>query len=285
MAEGDSYAHVKMDWDNHNKSQAMSLFQQQCQMIIRKLKITDKQDQVDEILLRTGNKGILKFNSWGLDTEDKKNPDKIWEKFLEYGTSDQNYRVARLALRNMRQKGDGEPESFDSFISRLRLQAVQCSFKAVKADNETNSELDERLIEQLIAGTIYNEVQKELLGKDSKLTLDKALKVAKHHEASDNHMKQLKLTQSDSPAAIAAIKRNNDRNVRSCQKCGGKHPPKPREKCPAYGTECHICHGKHHWASVCRAKKQTDKGDRNTSSRDAHKSQRQHSGYKKRRPP
>ena len=54
-------------------------------------KISDRQSQIDEILLRTGETGILKFNSWGLSEDEKINPDIIWAKFMEYGKWTQNF--------------------------------------------------------------------------------------------------------------------------------------------------------------------------------------------------
>ena len=174
---------ITMKWDNPNRAEAISLFRQQCEMLFRRKKITDPQDQIDEILLRTGEKGILKFNSWGLSDDDKKRPDIVWKKFEEYGQSNQNFRVARLALRNVNQKIDSntnEPETMDEFISRLRLQAAQCDFRKTKHRDEFNSEFDKTLIERIIAGTIYLEVQKQLLAKDKKMILEKAIQIGKN---------------------------------------------------------------------------------------------------------
>ena len=82
----------------------------------------------------------VKFNSWGLSTE-KKRPDIVCEKFEKYGKSNQNFRVARLALRIINQKIDNntnELETMDKFISRLCLQAAQYNFLRTK---QTNSNL------------------------------------------------------------------------------------------------------------------------------------------------
>ena len=62
---------VTMKWDNPNRAESIFLFRQQCEMIFRRKKITDPQDQIDEILLWTGETGILKLYSWGLSTEEK----------------------------------------------------------------------------------------------------------------------------------------------------------------------------------------------------------------------
>ena len=61
---------------------------------------------------------------------------------------------------------DDEPEFFDKFISRLRLQTAQYEFWRRKHKDEVNSEFDKRFIEQIIAGAIYLDVQKELLAGD-----------------------------------------------------------------------------------------------------------------------
>ena len=88
---------VIMKGDNSKRAKAISLFFQQCEMILRQNKVTDLQDQIDE-------KGKLKFNSWGLSTGDWKQPDIIREKFEEYRKANQNFRVVHIALRNVNQK-------------------------------------------------------------------------------------------------------------------------------------------------------------------------------------
>ena len=134
------------------------------------------------------------------------------------------------------------------------MQSAQCCFKSTKAADETNSELDERVIKQLIAGICLPEVQKALLAKDNKLTLNKAVQIARYHEASIRHMKQLQIAQGASNSTgVAAIRTN--KGAKKYQKCGTKHLPKPQEKCPAFSTECHICKKPNHWASVCKSSK------------------------------
>ena len=53
MTDGD-FPHVKMDWNNPDKAQAMRLFKQQVEMVIRKTKLIEAQDKVDEILPTVG---------------------------------------------------------------------------------------------------------------------------------------------------------------------------------------------------------------------------------------
>ena len=77
------------------------------------------------------------------------------------------------------------------------MQAQLCDFKA--------EEIEERLIEQLIAGTVHADVQKELLGQNKDLTLAKAMQIAGKHEASLNHMKQLAETQNTNTRASSSV--------------------------------------------------------------------------------
>jgi hypothetical protein len=262
-ADSDHAMKVIMNWDNPNKAEAMQLFKQQCEMVFRRKKIADKQDQVDEILLRAGEKGLKKFNSWGLSDDDKKDPKEVWKKFEDYGKSNQNFRVARLSIQNMKQLAVVEPneeeEPVDEFMSRLRLQTRLCDYRTKVVEGETNCELDEKLIELLIAGTLYTDVQKELLAKDKSLKLEAAMQVARNHEASLIHMKQLKATQSvpqSGATTVAAIQKGRKGPSRGmqCQKCGKKHFYKDR--CPAHGAKCHNCGRMNHWASVCKNDKQ-----------------------------
>ena len=146
---------------------------------------------------------------------------------------------------------DNGPEPVDDFMGRCHLQALQCDYKTDEVEGG-NTERDERLIEQLIAGTLYSDVQKELLAKDKKLKLEHALAVARDHEGSLIHMAQLAKAQGPAPvqsktttSAVAAISK-----VTKCGKYGRRHPGKQLGKCPAYDTECDCCHKQNHWKSV-----------------------------------
>ena len=50
-----------------------------------------------------------------------------------------------------------------------------------------------------------------------------------------------------------AIHENNKQKEILCGQCGNKHRPK---ECPAFGQQCSICRKLHHFAKVCRNKRQ-----------------------------
>lgn len=183
-------------------------------MIFRRMKITDPQNQVNEILLHMGEVSILKFNS--PMAADEMQPEVVWSKFEEYGLSSQNIRIARLALRNIIQNTDAstnEPDRLEVYISRICIQAAQCDFHTTKYGHDINCKLDNKIIEQIIVGTLENAVQ-----------------IAKNHEASMNHMKQLKITQGNAQTIDAL------QETTQCTKCRKGY--KPYNECPVTSTVC-----------------------------------------------
>ena len=77
--------------------------------------------------------------------------DATQERFLEQIEPQVNFRIARFCLQNYSEK---ETENIDDFLVRCRLQAQKCKFR-----NER--EMEERIIDQIIAGTKFRELQKQ----------------------------------------------------------------------------------------------------------------------------
>ncbi len=237
-----------MDWVSENKVEAMALFKQKVEIFF-KLKKVKAEDKVGTLLLLAGDEGLKLYNSWNLPDDEADNIVEVWKRFGEYGNINQNFRVARLYLRNMNQITKGtdhdKSETVDEYMARIRTQALKCNFR-------DDLELEERLIEQLIAGSPYQEVQKDLLAADNTLKLEKAIQIARNHEASLIHMEMLAETRrpTDESKSITAIEK-----LHKCSKCGLKHPFKPKRKCPAHGSVCNFCKKTGHWEKVCRRKK------------------------------
>ena len=93
-------------------------------------------------------------------------------------------------------------------------------------------------------GTRFPGLQKELLGKNEHLTLEEAINIGRTHEASINHVAQLRGFQHNDVHAI------NTRRKSSCPYCGTQDGRKG--KCPAHGSTCRNCGKKNHWQSVWR---------------------------------
>lgn len=163
------------------------------------------------LLLWLGQEGITIYNSWEITEEEKKDYKAIMKKFENYLEPKTNFRVARYNLQKFMQ---AENESSDEFLTRCRTQAKKCKFDPAK-------EFDEKLIEQLIIGTRHKKVQKTLLGKDDKLTLDAAMNEARTYEALITHMSQLNSAQAHGAQVnVDATRQFGKPKSDKCGKCG-----------------------------------------------------------------
>ena len=237
----------KINWEDPDLSSAVKMFKQQCELYFS-VKDVAVEKQVDHILLFSGESGIRKFNSWRLTDAQKKDPKIVWEKFLGQVDTKENWRVARLYLQKYKQE---EKETIDDYVSRLKLQALKCKFE--------DEDFEERVIEQIISGTRFSELQKTLLGKD-KLTLEEALDLARTEEASVVHMAQLASVQTASASvSVSAMKTG-----KSCWFCGQFHAHR-RESCPAYGDTCLQCNRRNHWKKMCPENKNKERDEKKST--------------------
>ena len=108
-------------------------------------------------------------------------------------------------------------EYVEDFFLRIKTHAQKCKYAS-------EATTQERLLEQLIAGTNIQKVQQELPSKDNTLTLKQVLDIAKADEASIKHMKQIQdLTPSSATSTIDAV--SNYRVHKQRGNCGGTHVP------------------------------------------------------------
>ena len=138
-----------------------------------------------------------------------------------------------------------QSEPVDDFISRLKNLAAKCQF-------HDSTEVEDRVLDQLIWGSKNPDVQKSLIGRDKSLNLAGAIEIARSHEATSKHMKTLAGSSEShqEDRSVDAIHKEQERE--SCNNCRKQHP---RNKCPAYGTLCQKCSKANHWQSVCRSSK------------------------------
>ena len=86
--------------------------------------------------------------------KDADKPDKIWGLFESQLKTNLTIRAHGLHLMGYRQRSE---ESVDDFVIRARTQTLKCEFE--------QSELEERIVEILIASTPTEAFKCELLGK------------------------------------------------------------------------------------------------------------------------
>ena len=230
-----------MDWSNPDRSQAFCEFKQIADMWFQ-IKEIKPENQHNYILLWAGKEGLRMYNTWGLTEEQLKDPANIWNKFAGQMERKENFRMHRLEFQRYKQEAT---ESVDDFLTR-------CTAKALKCQNKDEEAREERIIEVLIGGIKYPEVQRKLLSRDQGLTLREAADICRTHEASMDHMAQLSsMGHSFANTNIDAITARGKST--QCRYCGTAHSFRKKEFCPAYGTTCKTCRKMNHWRVMCRA--------------------------------
>jgi len=166
-------------------------------------------------------------------------------KFESYCIPRKNITIERHVFF-ARNQHDGE--TFDSFVTDLKLKAKTCEFATLK---------DSLIKDKIVGGILSDQVRARLL-READLTLSKAEDICRAAEATE---KQLKLMSEEN--SVNAVMRTKQRQQQQqqqqqqgapntdspkCHYCGRQHQPR---RCPAYGQICKSCGKKNHFASVC----------------------------------
>nr|XP_061820643.1 uncharacterized protein K02A2.6-like [Nerophis lumbriciformis] len=229
-------------------------FKQQFQLYMAAMALQDKPDARKVALLLTiaGPHAIEVYNTFVFDNPDEKNKlDVVIEKFDAHCSPKKNETYERYVFRSRVQ---AHGESFDSFVTDLRLKAQTCYFATLK---------DSMIRDQIVCGIEDKKVRERLL-RETELSLENAIKICHAAELSQMHVKTF-----GEMASTAAISVGGDnvyvvsRGWKSqpaqqksdvmyqCKRCGSQHKPK---QCPAFGKQCSKCYGKNHFAKQCFAK-------------------------------
>lgn len=142
-------------------------------------------------------------------------------------------------------------------MSDLRNKAKTCRF----------GDLTDELIRDRHVCGVTNDGMRKILLKDSELTLAKAIELCQIHKLTDLHTKTLAAPKGNTNVDSVYHKKktkmaqglkqrsNSDHTgfqiIVNCNSCGGKHEAK-KEKCLAYGQQCHKCKKWNHFKKCCK---------------------------------
>ena len=253
-----------MDWSSTDMAESIGLFKQKMNLFLDDENVTDNAAKARKICRGIGDEGLRRINASDLSPEQKQNPLELWTLFENQLKVNVNFRIHRLHLMKYRQTGD---ESIDDFVTRARTLANKCQF--------TENELNERLMELIIASTPYDGLRRELLGKPIGHTIIDVLKDGRKFEAlsaGNDQLQRLDTKQSD----IHAVS-----YVRKCGNCGTSHKPR---QCPAYKDKCSACNAIGHWKACCR-KTRTQQRPSSSGKRDDRTPSNRHGNPRRRRTP
>lgn len=177
-----------------------------------------------------------------IDPEDKEKEQKEKERpyqelLLTLDAHFEKQRSAKFEIYVLRQMKQDNNESVEMFVTRLRKQALKCSF----SDDRVNEEV----LQMLISGTSSQTLREKLLIDDN-MTLQQAIDAGKRLEAAKE---RAKIFSPDSSVARVKVERSKSGPCYGCGRFGHK---KFDPKCPAREAECHSCHEVGHYKRLCR---------------------------------
>lgn len=227
-------------------------FKQQFELYMSATGMDNKPEPRRIALLLTvaGPQAIEVFNTFEFaSAADKEKYNEVIAKFEAYCSPKKNIVYERYVFRSRMQQAG---ETFDCFVTDLKLKAQSCDFGTLK---------DSMVRDQIVYG-IHDKKTRERMLRDDKLTLTEAEKICHASELAQQHAKTFADTSASvvhESAKVAVIRNKKKRNdhqkfkndATGCTRCGGKHEPR---QCPAYGKRCAKCNGKNHFAKQCLTK-------------------------------
>lgn len=167
-----------------------------------------------------------------MDAADRGKYYEVMKKFDEHCSPKKNETYERYVFRSRTQS---QGESFDSFLTDLKLKSKTCNFGI----------LTESMIRDQIVFGIYDKKIRERLLRETELTLDGAVKICHASELALLHSRTFSdkedTTVADSPVVGTVthkMKRQSQKatprastDTFSCKRCGSKHRPK---QCSAF---------------------------------------------------
>lgn len=248
-----------MDWDSSNLPEAWRRFRQHAELMFTgPLREKEEADKCSYLLLWIGEKGRDVYNTWTLSADEAKMLKTYYDKYTGYITPKANPIYARYKFH---EKMQGEHESFEQFVTELKLLVKDCGYP--------NGE--EMVRDRIVFATNSPRVREKLLSQGAELTLEKAIDIARSHELAKQQLKIMgnakdhshhdtvhavsrRPYRSDTPQKAAKPK-DQGATHRTCNYCAGQHSTK--DVCPAKGKQCMKCRKFNHFARACFTSKQS----------------------------
>ncbi|KAL0153721.1 hypothetical protein M9458_050974 [Cirrhinus mrigala] len=187
------------------------------------------------LLTIAGPQAIEVYNTFVFnENEDRNKLDDVLAKFTAHCSHKKNESNERCVFRSRVQQPQ---ETFDNFLTDLRLKAKTCNFDQLS---------DSMIRDQIVFGIGDAKLRQRLL-RETELSLQEAIKICQASELAQLHVKTFgevmpKSMSSNTDAAIGAVSFKEKRRtfraakqkdgVYSSKRCGTDHQPK---QCPAFG--------------------------------------------------
>ena len=209
-----------------------------------------------------------------LTTETRATYKDLTEALVSKFNHQANETIERHIFNSMTQ----EDENIDSYVIRLRTQALKCNYLipsttltvTIAGHDHTvdiqYADITDNLIRDRVVVGIANQSTKTRLLREHNLTLKSAITLVRSQELADERIQTLqepninaikKKQKYQKPQIYNNIKQSHDKTriqPKLCNYCGKMHPFGKPTNCPAYGHKCGACGKQNHYSKVCRTK-------------------------------
>ncbi|XP_053381823.1 uncharacterized protein K02A2.6-like [Mercenaria mercenaria] len=244
-----------IDWNSSNLVNEWEKFEEHVKLIFQgPLSEKTEEQKVNYLLLWVGARGREIKQTWVISNAEAKKLNTFYKRFKSYVQPKLNPIFARYKFFNEVQGSD----SFDAFLTRLRISARECQFH--------NN--DEMIRDRIVFGTNSAKAREKLINEGERLTLDKTISIMQNLEYCQEQRKAINANNIDAvkkrpskPDTQPSQRRRQQQPRRKppttanskCSYCGyNKH--QRHEQCPARNATCNKCGFKDHFARVCRNK-------------------------------
>ena len=207
------------------------------------LQFKSEESQMNTLIYTTGDKADDIFLSFQLSEENQKKYNVVLEKFQGHFVKWRNL-IYEHTKFNQRIQQAGK--SVENFITDLYVLSETCNY----------GELTNKIIRVRIVVGIGDDSMAECLQIDPKLTLDKAISIARQGEMLKKQQPTVRIQQQQEAVSIENAdtkkrphtkrgsnpvpgppRQGDTRKPQQCSRCG-KSPPHPKAQCPAREAVC-----------------------------------------------
>jgi len=237
----------------------------------------EAESQINTLIYCMGDEADDILSSLALKDDEAKVYKTVVAKFDGYFIPKRNIIFERAKFHKRSQK---EGEQVDSFFTDLYKLAETCEFGTLKDDM-----IRDRIVVGILDGSLSEKMQ-----LDDKLTLQKAMTMARSKETVRGQQKVIRSDSSSCDVSKVQAKKNGparefkprfekpawvkgkqkrgskprpeyaQAQSSQCHRCG-KSPAHSKIKCPAKAAECHKCHFVGHYEKMCRSDKVKSVGE------------------------
>ena len=159
--------------------------------------------------------------------------DDVIRKLTAHFNTAHSAHLNRFKFRNIEQM---EEETFDEFVSKVRIAAKTCNF--------TNEE--EEITSHIIQRCSSDGLKSKALRSNNQLTLKQIIDMGRLDESVKHHIEQMSRKNVNTTS----------QDMNKCRNCGyDKLHQRTAGICPARGRNCKNCGKDNHYARMCRSKK------------------------------